>query len=80
MAPLRESYLLTNSRKENATQVQPYLFFSGNCEEALEFYKKALGAEVQMMVRYKESPEPPPADKVPANWGDKIMHANVRIG
>ncbi len=61
-------------------QVQPYLFFSGNCEEALEFYKKALGAEVQMMVRYKESPEPPPADKVPANWGDKIMHANVRIG
>ena len=61
-------------------QVQPYLFFSGNCEEALEFYKKALGAEVQMMVGYKESPEPPPADKIPANWGDKIMHANVRIG
>jgi len=61
-------------------QVQPYLFFSGNCEEALEFYKKALGAEVQMMMRYKESPEPPPADKVPANWGDKIMHASVRIG
>src|ERR1700752_2323690 len=79
-APWRESYLLTNSRKENTMQVQPYFFFSGNCEEALEFYKKALGAEVQMMVRYKESPEPPPADKVPANWGDKIMHANVRIG
>jgi PhnB protein len=61
-------------------QVHPYLFFSGNCEEALEFYKKALGAEVQMMMRYKESPEPPPADKVPANWSEKIMHANVRIG
>ena len=61
-------------------QVQPYLFFTENCEEALEFYKKALGAEVQVMMRYKESPEPPPADKVPANWGDKIMHANVRIG
>ncbi len=61
-------------------QVQPYLFFSGNCEEALELYKKELGAEVQVMFRYKESPEPAPADKVPANWGDKIMHANVRIG
>jgi PhnB protein len=61
-------------------QVQSYLFFNGNLEEALEFYKKALGAEVQMMMRYKESPEPAPADKVPATWGDKIMHANVRIG
>ena len=50
-------------------QVQPYLFFSGNCEEALEFYKKALGAEVQVMMRYKESPEPPPADKVPGELG-----------
>ena len=62
-------------------QVQPYLFFGGNCEEALEFYKKALGAEVQMMVRYKESPEPPPADKVPVNWGTKSctpMSASAR--
>ena len=61
-------------------QVQPYLFFGGRCEEALAFYKKALGAEVEMMMRFKESPEPPPADKVPSNWGDKVMHANVRIG
>jgi len=41
-------------------QVQPYLFFDGRCEEALDFYKKALGAKVEMMMRYKESPEPPP--------------------
>lgn len=61
-------------------QVQPYLFFGGRCEEALEFYKKALGAEVEVMFRFRESPEPPPVDQVPANWGDKIMHANVRIG
>jgi PhnB protein len=61
-------------------QVQPYLFFSGNCEEALKFYQKVLGAKVEEIFRYKESPEPPPADKVPANWGDKIMHASVRIG
>jgi PhnB protein len=61
-------------------QVQPYLFFDGRCEEALDFYKRALGAEVQMMIRFRESPEPPPADKVPTNWGEKIMHANIRIG
>ena len=61
-------------------QVQPYLFFDGRCEEALDFYKKALGAEVEMLMRFKESPEPPPADKVPQNWGDKVMHACMRIG
>ena len=62
------------------TYVQPYLFFAGNCEEAVEFYRKALGAEVEMMIRFKESPEPPPADMTPPNWGDKIMHASLRIG
>ena len=61
-------------------QVQPYLFFGGRCEEALEFYTKALGAEVEEMFRFKESPEPPPADTMPSHWGDKVMHANVRIG
>lgn len=61
-------------------QVQPYLFFGGRCEEALDFYKRALGAQVQMMIRFRESPEPLPADKVPTNWGEKIMHANIRIG
>ena len=38
--------------------IEPYLFFNGRCEEAIEFYKKALGAEVLMLMRYKESPEP----------------------
>ena len=38
-------------------QVQPYLFFDGRCEEALDFYKKALGAKVEMLMRFKESPE-----------------------
>jgi PhnB protein len=40
--------------------IQPYLFFDGRCEEALEYYRKALGAEVQMLMRYKDSPEPQP--------------------
>ncbi len=61
-------------------KIEPYLFFDGNCEKALEFYKKALGAEVAFMMRYRESPEPPPPGTVPADYGDKIMHANLRIG
>ena len=59
--------------------VTPYLFFDGRCEEALEFYKKALGAEVEMMMRFKESPEKPPPDKVAPGSENKIMHACVRI-
>src|SRR5260370_17706073 len=57
--------------------VQPYLFRDGKCEEALAFYRKALGAEVEMMLRFKESPDP---SMVPPEGGDKIMHACFRIG
>lgn len=62
------------------TVIEPYLFFNGRCEEALEFYKSALGAHVETMMRYKESPEPPPPGMVPAGWENKIMHAAFRIG
>src|SRR5689334_496182 len=58
-------------------QVQPYLFFDGRCQEALDFYRKALGAEVTMLMRFKDSPEPQAEPGIP---GDKIMHANFRIG
>jgi PhnB protein len=60
--------------------VQPYLIFNGRCEEALSFYRKAIGAEVEMQMCYKESPEPCDSSMVPRNWDDKIMHAAVRIG
>ena len=60
--------------------IEPYLFFNGRCEDAIEFYKKALGAEVLMLMRYKDSPEPPPPGMVPPNWDNKIMHASLRIG
>ena len=61
--------------------IEPYLFFEGRCEEALAFYRQALGAEVTMLMRYKENPEPPPPDsRLPPGNEDKIMHANVRIG
>lgn len=61
-------------------QVQPYLFFDGRCEEALEFYRKALGAEVTMLLRIKDSPEPPPPDMCPPGSGNKVMHTSFRIG
>jgi PhnB protein len=60
--------------------VEPYLFFNGRCEEAIDFYKKALGAEVSMMMRFKDSPEPPPPGMLPAGSENKIMHAKLSIG
>ncbi|HEV8315095.1 MAG TPA: VOC family protein [Burkholderiaceae bacterium] len=60
--------------------VEPYLFFEGRCEEAIEFYRHALGAEVTALMRYKDSPEPPPPGKVPPGSDNKVMHANFRIG
>ncbi|MEP6607645.1 MAG: VOC family protein [Burkholderiaceae bacterium] len=61
-------------------QIQPYLFFNGRCEEAVEFYRKALGAKVEMMMRYKDSPEPPPPGMVPSGWENKVMHSSLRVG
>ncbi len=61
-------------------QVQAYLFFDGRCEEAIEFYKKALGAEVKMLMRFKDSPEPPQPGMVPPGSENKVMHSCLRIG
>jgi len=61
-------------------QVQPYLFFDGRCEEAIEFYRSALGAEVTMLMRFKESPEPHAPGMLPPGAEDRVMHANLRIG
>ena len=59
--------------------IQPSLFFDGRCEEAIEFYKKALGAEVNMLMRFKDSPEPPPPGCAPPDT-NKVMHAQFQIG
>lgn len=58
-------------------QVQPYLVFEGRCEEAIEFYKKALGAKVEMLMRFKDAPEGTPSSP---SVKDKIMHASLKIG
>jgi PhnB protein len=57
--------------------VQSYLFFNGRCEEAIEFYKKALGAKVEMLMRFKEAPGD---QKCSPGSEDKIMHSSLRIG
>jgi PhnB protein len=58
-------------------QVQPYLFFDGRCDEALEFYKKSIGAEVKMLMRWKDSPDK--SMSVPEN-AEKVMHAQFQVG
>ncbi len=60
--------------------IQPYLFFSGRCKEALEFYCATLGAELLMLMNYKESPDPLPPEMLSPGWEDKVMHASFRIG
>lgn len=60
-------------------KIQPYLFFQGRCDEALDFYKAVFDAEVTLLMRYSECPEAPPMPLPPA-WEDKVMHAELRIG
>ena len=58
-------------------QLQPYLFFEGRTEEALDFYRTALGAEVTALLRFRESPDP---EHCPAGAAEKVMHASFTIG
>ena len=58
-------------------QIQPYLFFDGRCEEALDFYKRVLGAKVRMLMRFKEAPD---QSMVKPGSQDKVMHSEVQVG
>jgi PhnB protein len=66
--------------------VEPYLSFEGRCEEALEFYKKAIGAEVTMLMRFKDNPdagkagEGCPGGTMPPDIDNKVMHSSFRVG
>jgi len=60
--------------------VQPYLTFGGRCEEAINFYRTALGAQVEMMMRFSESPQPPPKEVMAPGFENKICHSSFRIG
>ena len=68
------------STKNDNRIIQPYLFFNGSCEQAVEFYRNALGAEVEMIMRFKESPVPHQPGMVPPGFENKIMHTSFRVG
>lgn len=60
--------------------VQPYLFFKGTCEEAVQFYATAIGAQVDCVMKFKDSPEPCSPEHMQPGFEDKVMHASFRVG
>ena len=60
--------------------VTPYLFFGGRCDEALDFYKKAVGAQVGMLMRFDQSPDPMPEGMLQPGFEHKVMHSDFRVG
>ena len=61
------------------SQIEPYLFFNGRCEEAIAFYRGALGAEVELLMKYSDGPQPMPPGSIPKGFENKIMHATLKI-
>jgi len=61
-------------------KIEAYLFLDGRAEEAIEFYKRALGAKVEMLMRNKDAPEQPPPGTLPAGSENKVMHSSLMIG
>jgi PhnB protein len=59
--------------------IEPYLFFGGRCEEAIEFYRQALGAEVEMVMLFKDSPQPMPPGVLQPGFENKVMHASFNV-
>jgi PhnB protein len=66
--------------KMTTTLIQPYLFFGGRCEEALEYYRTALGAQVDRVMYFKDSPEPPSPGVLQPGFESKVMHSSFRVG
>lgn len=60
--------------------VMPYLFFNGRCEEAMNFYAQAIGSPIDMLMRIKDAPEPPPPECAPPGSENLVMHASMHIG
>ena len=75
----QENELRTSVAMQDST-LAPYLFFAGRCDEALEFYKQALGADVVMLMRFNESPDGIPEGTLQKGFEDKVMHATLKIG
>ncbi|MFB2898409.1 VOC family protein [Aerosakkonemataceae cyanobacterium BLCC-F50] len=61
-------------------QLNPYLMFNGQCEEAFKFYEQCLGGKITDMMTYAESPERATQEEIPSDWRNKIMHTSLMIG
>lgn len=68
------------TNQSTAVLVEPYLNFGGRCEEAIAFYRSAIGAQVDMVMKFKDSPEPMPPGVLAPGYENKVMHASFRIG
>jgi PhnB protein len=75
--PARQT--LTLKETKMSSTITPYLNFAGRCDEALNFYRTALGAEVEMLMRFDESPQATPPGMLQAGFERKVMHASFRI-
>ncbi len=64
----------------STSTIHPYLFLGGHCQEAIDFYRQAVGAEVQMQMLYRDSPDPTPPGMLPPGFESKVMHATLSIG
>lgn len=62
------------------SMIQPYLFFGGRCDEAIAFYQGAIGAKVEMLMRFSDNPDPMPPGMIAPGWEGKVMHASFRVG
>ncbi|MCB1852433.1 MAG: VOC family protein [Gammaproteobacteria bacterium] len=75
----REQELITTLALRQA-KVNNYLFFSGRCEEALDYYCRHLGARIELLFRFGDSPEPIPEGAIPPDFDNKVMHAEFTLG
>lgn len=62
------------------SNLNPYLFFGGRCQEALDFYREAVGAKVGMVMRFSDSPDPVPEGMLAKGFEDKVMHSEFEVG
>lgn len=60
--------------------INPYLFFGGRCQEALDFYREAVGAEIGLVMRFDQSPDPVPAGMLAPGFESKVMHCEFKVG
>jgi len=74
----REDVLRGKIAIQKAT-INTYVFFKGRCEEALEYYKEHLGAEVTCLIRFSEAPEPAPEGMLPEGYENKVMHSQFKV-